>query len=262
MRNGSYITGLRIWNSGSDYYDHDELAANWDAVDGHDHSPENGGRRIPRGGLEPGAVDGVVLAPDSVTSTHIVNKTIQRIDLADGIIGTDQIDPAVFSWITPLGVITPWFRPVGTIPVPAGWTFADGRTLAAGQHAWSGITNVTVPDLRGKFVLGSADPNPPTGVTAKSIGTGVNDAPAEASTGGAHARYFNHSHTVPGHSHTVNDHTHTVNNHTHPITLGGNHNHNLHSRMNAFDGYFVFKDVDTNTHATNKQSLYIAGFNS
>lgn len=259
---GSFITGLRIWDSGADLYSHSDLETSWLAVDNHDHTVGKG-KQIPAGGLAPGSVDGNTLALNSVTSAHIVDGTIQRVDLANGIIGINQIDPSIFEGITPLGAITPWFRPATTVAVPPGWVIADGRTLNSDQHGWTGITNITVPDLRGQFVIGAATTTPasPAGVSPVTIGPAVNQVPAENSKGGTHARFFDHSHTVAGHSHTVNGHTHDLPWHSHTISPDGAHNHSIHSRTNAFDGYYVFKDVDTNTHATNKQSLYIAGFN-
>jgi hypothetical protein len=234
---------LIIWDQPDDAYDHNELAGNFRALDDHDHTGGHG-VQIPTSGLKQGAVDGNVLAPNTVTTNHIVDHTIQRIDLADGIIGADQIDPSIFNGIAPLGIVCAWFRPNTGVAVPPGWALCTGQTLNSTQHGW-GNFNVQVPDLQGKFVLGAA---------TTGTGTTPDLPPAENAVGGAHSRFWNHSHSIPDHSHTVSSHTHS-------ITAGGAHNHSIHSRMNAFDGYYEFRDTLSNIHAANKQSLYIAGFN-
>lgn len=243
---------LIIWDDPGDPYDHNELAANWTAVDNHDHSSGNG-VQIPKDGIVPGAVDGTVLAPDSVTSNHIVNQTIQRVDLADGIIGAAQIDPNLFGTLAPLGMVVAWFRPSTSFAVPTGWVIADGQVVGSTSHSWTGVGNVSVPDLRGKFILGAA---------VSGTGTGPDMPPAEKAIGGANNRVWNHSHSVDPHFHTVNDHTHNITAHTHSISTGGVHNHNMHSRGNAFLSGIQVRDIDGNVRYNGDlQSLYVAGFN-
>lgn len=257
MRPGTNIPGLVIWNDLTDDYDHNQLAGNWDLVDDHDHTLGNG-KRIPRDGIASGAIGPNQLAPDTVTSVHIVDKAIQRVDLADGIIGMDQIDPTIFNGITPLGVTTAWFRPNVSVPIPTGWAVADGSSLNSAQHGW-GNFNVTLPDLQNKFVLGASTTGTGSGPTTPPA-EWRNDATTN-STGGAHSRFFDHSHTVPGHSHTVNSHTHDIPFHTHPISGDGDHHHSIHSRMNAFLGNISIRDEMGNQRINNLQSLYVAGFN-
>jgi hypothetical protein len=53
--------GLRIWDSLSDPYDHNQLADNWSKVDFHDHTPGRG-VQIPTEGIADGAITSVKMA--------------------------------------------------------------------------------------------------------------------------------------------------------------------------------------------------------
>jgi hypothetical protein len=249
---------LTIWNNPDDAYDHNELAANWQALDSHNHTSGKG-VQIPSGGIADGAITTNKLGANAVTTTQIANQTILGTDIANGAIGAQQLDNTLFSKLVPLGAVTAWFRPSTSVAVPAGWVIAVGQTLTTGQHGWTSFTNVTLPDLRNAFILGAA---------TSGTGTGPSQPPAENATGGANTRTWNHSHTVPGHSHTVNAHSHTVNDHSHSmpshshsISGDGDHNHGMHSRLNAFIQNIQVKDIANNVRSNSLQSLYVAGFN-
>lgn len=249
--NGSM--GLVIWDQPSDFYNHTDLEHNWDAVEAHDHTPGKG-VQLQTNSLANNSVTGAKIAPNSINSGHIIDGTIQGVDIGDGQVGYAKLDPAVFTNITPLGTVTAWFRPVDTIPVPTGWVICDGSVVTSALHGWTGVGNVSVPNLVGKFVHGA-------GLTG--TGTTPDLPPAENAVGGLNSRIFNHSHTIPGHSHTVNAHSHSLPMHSHTINVDGQHNHGIHSRMNAFDGEYIFTDATTGTtHAGDQQSLYVAGFNT
>lgn len=260
MRSGINLS-LIIWDEGDDPYDHTELASNWDAVDNHDHSTGKG-KRIATGGLDDNAVTNDKLAPNSVTTVEILNGTILAEDIAPGAIGLEQINPAIFERITPLGVVVPWFRPSLSIGVPAGWALADGSTISAGSHGWPGGGNVVLPDLRNKFVLGAA---------ISGTGTGTESPPVENTTGGAHSRSLAHthgvaahshtvtahSHTVDSHSHTVNAHSHTVNSHNHSVTSGGGHSHTFAGGYIPYTRKMVY-----GSGSNDRQAAYFNNFNA
>lgn len=215
---------LTLWDDLDDPYDHNQLVQNWNKVDEHDHTA-SAGVQIPTGGIANDAVTNAKMAPDSVTTVEILNGTILAEDLADGIIGIDQIDPAALAKITPLGVVVAWFRPNTGVAVPSGFRICDGSVVAISDHDWGG-GGVTIPDLRNRFVLGAA---------TSGTGTGAGTAPAENAVGGAHTRTFPHTHTVNSHTHTVTAHSHTVNAHTHVgpahahgISVDGGHTHFTH----------------------------------
>jgi hypothetical protein len=102
MRSGVNIA-LAIWDEGDDAYDHTELAANWDAIDAHDHSAGKG-KQITSAGLASDSVGNSQLAPNSVTTTEIADHTIQSVDIAPGAIGSTEIDPDIF--IATLSMLT------------------------------------------------------------------------------------------------------------------------------------------------------------
>jgi hypothetical protein len=250
---------LKIWDDLDDPYDHNELAANWQAVDEHNHTPGRG-VQIPTAGIEDNAITNAKVAPDAITTAEILNYTILAEDLADGIIGINHFSNAVFETLAPLGMVVPWFRPTTSVPLPPGWVIANGQTVAPANHSWGGGGSVTVPDLRNRFVLGAAT----DGVDNTSL---PNSAPSEATSssiryGGANVKALNHSHTVPGHTHSVSAHSHTVGAHNHGIISDGNHSHGMRSRMNGWEqGGHNFRDILGTIYSNNLQSLYVGGFN-
>lgn len=192
--------GLTIWDNLSDDYDHNELAANWQAVDNHDHTTGKG-KQIPTGGIANFAITNTKLGADAVTTDKILNGTILAADLADGIITASKLDQTFIQKLVPLGIVTPWYRPTTSVAVPEGWVICDGSTILSANHGYGG-GSITIPDLRNQFVLGASL----TGVSNPS----VTQAPAENYVGGNNNRIYNHSHTVASHSHTVNSHSHAV----------------------------------------------------
>lgn len=72
---------LTKWNSSADFFSHAQLAANWDAVDDHDHTSGKG-KAIPLGGLAAGAVNANALADDAVTTAKILNSQVTDAKLA------------------------------------------------------------------------------------------------------------------------------------------------------------------------------------
>lgn len=264
---------LKVWNDLDDPYNHTDLAANWQRIDDHDHSP-SWGKLIQNAGLDinsvaqaqlqdnsvgtneiiNGAVTTAKLADNSVNSAKIIDGSIQGVDIGNQQIGINHMSPAALSAIAPLGMVLSWFRPTTAVPVPAGWVICDGSTIAA--HDWGGGP-VTIPDMRNRFILGAA-----------TAGTGVGAAtpPAEslhnaATTGGAHTRVFDHTHTVNGHSHVINDHTHTTTHSHGGITIGsgafatsgsGAHNHQLRTR-----GVWVLNGAQAGVDEMMIQAAYV-----
>lgn len=196
MAFNSLKMNLRIWDLDDDPYAHDELAGNWNKVDLHDHSPGKG-VLIGTTGIQNAAITGALIAPNSISSAHIINGTIQGEDIAAGTITKDLLAPEVLQLMMPLGSVVSWWRASGTVPIPVGWEVCDGRNWASITNEL-GLSSGTIPDLRNRFLLGA--------------GSG----PAERELGGSHTRNFYHSHSVDAHSHTVGDHAHGI---------GGDGNH-------------------------------------
>jgi hypothetical protein len=189
---------LTIWDSGQDDYDHNQLAANWDAVDQHDHSPGKG-KQIGSDGIADAAILNRHLAVNAVTSNKIQDLTIVGGDIADFTITKNKLDPSIFQDVPPLGTVTAWWRPDTNTAVPTGWVICHGQTVTSANHSWSGAGTIQVPDLRNRFVLGAY---------TSGTGTGTGTAPAESNGstavyGGSHTRNLFHSHDTDPHHHSI-----------------------------------------------------------
>lgn len=72
--------GLVKWDQINDPFSHDQLAANFQAVDDHDHTPGRG-KQVPAGGL----------APLSVSAANLQDSTFTTEKIADGAVTSDKI---------------------------------------------------------------------------------------------------------------------------------------------------------------------------
>lgn len=213
--------GLTAWDLPNDPYDHDQLANNFDAIDGHDHTSGHG-VQIPTAGLANLAVTTPKLADNSVTAPKIPDGTITQAKLAKPSVGTPElIDLSVTTAKIAAGAVTPdklaadtipigqcilWYRADPTVPLPASfWEHLDGR-------AWSAVVNKmapgavqlntgTMPDTRNAFPLGAA---------LSGVGSGPATPPDIGQAGGSHTVNLLHSHNVTAHAHTVPDHVHGI----------------------------------------------------
>jgi len=193
--------GLISWDQASDPYDHNQLAANFNTLDAHDHTPGEG-PRITRTAIQDAAINTAKVDNLAITTGKIANNavTAQKMDR---------------QYVHPIGSIMPWWRPSGATAIPDGWLVASGQVVSAGQHDFPGGGAVTLPDLRNRFLLGA---------TTDGSGISATDSPAVGYAGGSHTIDISHSHTVPSHTHTVEGHSHTANAHTHTVQ---SHSHSL-----------------------------------
>lgn len=81
---------LTSWNSTSDYFNHTELANNWDLIDQHDHTSGNG-VKIPAGGIDDNAITGATIADGAVTEDKIGDGEVTAIKLAASSVDSTQI---------------------------------------------------------------------------------------------------------------------------------------------------------------------------
>lgn len=89
--------GLTIWDQLSDYFNHAELAANFEALDNHDHTSGKG-KQLPEGALAPDSVTGANLKDNSVTGNKLVNGSVSAAKLGASVIGSANLqDGAVTS---------------------------------------------------------------------------------------------------------------------------------------------------------------------
>jgi hypothetical protein len=167
MASDSTNMSLKKWDSLSDRFDYTELADNFEKIDVHDHTSENGGVQIPAGGLAPLSVatsniqDIQIttgkIANEAVTTAKIDDLAVTTIKLADQAVTTSKLDPAVTEDINDIidaGVITltnlsgqqeAWNNPVDEAPLSNGWT-ADVRYYKdTTERVWVEIGSVQIP---------------------------------------------------------------------------------------------------------------------
>lgn len=112
--------------------------------------------------------------------------------------------------VVPTGCILMWSG--ATTSIPTGWALCDGGTYAKTD----GSGNVTVPNLRDRFIVGAG-----TTYAVGATGGATSNTPAITVTNAAvaltEAQLPAHTHTAtvtdPGHNHTITDpgHTHSYN---------------------------------------------------
>lgn len=216
--------GLTAWDQSDDPYDHTQLASNFTAIDGHDHTPSKG-VPIPSAGLADGSVTTNKIATNAINPvTHLPAASIPQSRLANDSVGEDQIAPnsvgmselkdesVSFNELkdgeaTFLGDTRMWYRADPAMLPPDGWEICDGRAWSAipnamgvGETQW---TTGNIPDMRGRFIIGAA---------LAGTGTAPGSPPAIGALVGntGNTIDLSHSHTVAAHTHVIgSDGTHT-----------------------------------------------------
>jgi hypothetical protein len=224
------ILGLVGWDELTENYDFEQLLENWKLLDLHNHTP---GKGLPIGtaALLKECITNEKIQKGAVTGGKegsILPGTITGEDLANNTIGAEKLEKNVFNAALPIGTIFSWFRPSQAIAVPSGFAICEGQTLTESEHEFPGGGNVTLPDLRNRFVLGS-DPS-------ASGNSGPSNAPGEAVIGGSNTQNLSHFHEIPAHSH-VYSHSHGVQAHNHSISEDGLHYHQF--GQEAVDVYAI-----------------------
>lgn len=82
--------GLTAWTSGSDFFNHTQLANNFQAIDNHDHSAGKG-LQVPTSGLQNLAVTGPKIAASAIDSSKILDGSIGLTDLASNSVDATKI---------------------------------------------------------------------------------------------------------------------------------------------------------------------------
>lgn len=227
--------GLSKWDLLGDPYNHSQLAANFGAIDLHQHIAGQG-RQIPTGGIQDDAISSVKIQNSAVTSSKIADGTIILSDLA---FSTKER-------LSPLRHIVFWWRENTGIVVPTGWAICDGTAWASIPNDM-GLSSGAIPDLISRFLL-------PVGLA--SLGT----------TGGSNTRNLEHTHPVGAHQHSIPAHSHggsTDNNGGSTsgsgiltVTPDGSHRHDFGG------GSYSLASRPGAGGNSSYQSLYLTGFNS
>lgn len=258
--------GLTAWDLGSDPYDHSQLASNFSAIDGHNHTTGKG-LQIPTDGILNAAITSAKIAGNAVVpTTHIPADSIPQSRLADNSVGAGElqdnsVDTAAIingavtadkleGSVLPVGTVVLWYRADTSVLPPTSWEVMDGR-------AWSGIVNKlgaggtqwntgNIPNMANKFPLGAA---------LSGTGSGTAQPPAIGASGGQHERNISHTHTAQPHSHVVNNHAHT-------IVSGGSHSHSFLAQPGDVPTHAFTRDVGVPRAEGTRQALYVPGHNS
>lgn len=82
--------GIRVWDQPGDFFSYSELAANWAAVDVHDHTSGKG-LQIPTAGIANLAVTGAKIATSTIDSSKIIDGTIATADYGANSITSDKL---------------------------------------------------------------------------------------------------------------------------------------------------------------------------
>lgn len=120
---------LTAWNTGTDFFSHTELAANWTAIDVHDHTSGKG-VQIPAGGLANNAVTTGSIAAAAVTSAKLANDSVGGAQIVTNSVGPAEIAalPSCRAYTStgqsvPTTTITNILCDTERFDGPAGYTF-------------------------------------------------------------------------------------------------------------------------------------------
>src|SRR5690349_16958346 len=119
---------LYKWDELDDPYDHTQLAANWEAVDDHDHSSGRG-VQIDTAGIKDNAIATAKIQNSAVTSSKIATDGVHTSNIQNSAVTADKLDQSLFASILPLGTVLPWYRPPGSsATTPTGFVLCVGGT--------------------------------------------------------------------------------------------------------------------------------------
>lgn len=220
--------GLYIWDQGDDPYSHTELAANFSAIDTHDHTGGHG-RQIPAAGLGTGSVTTAKLADGSVTTLKLADGSVTTPKLADQAVTSPKIGNQEVHLnhlgsdvqLVPSGVILAY----GGSSTPANFLLCDGSSylrvdypslfavIGTNYNQGDDSNHFRVPDLRTRVPVGR-------GTGSDSATLGQTDGQSVGSRSLSHSHTATHSHGVTGLTTTANGtHTHE---HVFPLSRGWN----------------------------------------
>jgi hypothetical protein len=133
--------GLVAWDSETDPYDHEQLAANWVRIDQHDHTGGGRGVQIGTNALEQGAVtvdkiapgvfsspSGFTIVDGSISTNKLANNAVTSAKITDGSVTSAKLASGL---ALPTGAIIAF----GGASAPSGWLLCDGSTVSTTTYA-------------------------------------------------------------------------------------------------------------------------------
>lgn len=129
--------GLAIWDQLSDYFNHSELQANFEALDDHDHTTGKG-TQIPEGGLAPGSVTALNLKDNAISGNKIVNgsiiadklgaNSVSSTNIQNGAVTSSKLGTGGVRGIESLRIIRGTVNTAGSGSITQGNGFTISRT--------------------------------------------------------------------------------------------------------------------------------------
>lgn len=180
--------GLVKWDSINDFFSHEQLAANFQALDEHNHIAGKG-VPIPYGGLaeqsvgkenlREGAFDASMIANESIEASKIKNKTITEGKLADGVIGSTKFKPTngfvtASSKIDPVEISFQDVPGTSTVITPTieSYLFIWARFIGYNKEASTGLFSGSI-SVDGSGVSTNIEGTTPPTIEAKTCISGM-----------------------------------------------------------------------------------------
>jgi len=125
----------------------------------------------------------------AVTTGKIADGAITTAKIADGAVVLADLAAAVQAFLVPVGTIAAF----GSATPPSGWLLCNGQSTST-YTALAAVVGATVPDLRGRTIIGTGTG---TGLTARTINAtgGSETHTLSAAELAAHNHSISHDHT-------------------------------------------------------------------
>lgn len=200
---------LSVWNDAGDFYNYDQLAANWAAVDTHNHTgAPNNGVQIPTGGIVNAAITSAKIASGAIGVANIGNNSTLGVGTFSSIPSASGVPYGYLYWATDQTML--YFNNAGTwtsATRPSNFVSVIGTTPSspakAGDHLVTSISSggtATIalpssPNVGDAISVTSAQHPGFTNVTSSLgiLGLGVGTSPVTSiplSTEGASATFM------------------------------------------------------------------------
>lgn len=153
---------LKSWNLITDKFNHTELAANWTAIDAHNHTTGKG-PQIPSGGIVDLAITTAKIADVSITTGKLALAAVTGPTIAAGAIDVTKV--TVEAWIAPT-LLTTW------VNVGGGARTAGYYKDVSGNIWLKGLVSKATAPTTGESILTLPIGYQPLGTATFSIYTG------------------------------------------------------------------------------------------
>lgn len=232
---------LTAWAALEDKFNHQQLSANWQSLDNHNHTEGGKGLQIPTGGVQNEAITTAKLGPKAVIASkieneaietpHVKNNSITTPKLANENVTPEKLSSAVAT--VPAGTLLPYAG--SSSPDAELWLLCDGSEVSRSTYSklfgvlgttyggGNGTTTFNIPDMRGRVAMGADNMGTTRGAAGRVTSNSARGQGAGEQTHTlSNTEMPTHKHTLsdPGHAHGVSDpgHAHGVSDPSHSHT--------------------------------------------